>query len=85
MSKDLRVHRGATPAHRVVCVLPGFLEVHSAALVQLMLHTLPYYQDIASQRAVLAVVRQAVTNGTFLKALAGALVKLDATAVSRQV
>ena len=62
-----------------------FLEVHAAPLVQLMLHTLPIYQDIASQRAVLATVRQAVTNGTFLKTLAGAIVKLDAETVSRQV
>lgn len=50
-----------------------------------MLHTLPIYQDIASQRAVLATVRQAITNGTFLKTLAAAVVKLDAAAVSRQV
>lgn len=62
----------------------GFLEAHSAALVQLMLYTLPFYQDLDSQRAVLATVRQAVNNGTFLKTLAGALVKLDAAAVSRQ-
>ena len=63
----------------------GFLDVHSAALVQLILHTLPLYQDIASQRAVVATIRQAVSNGTFLKTLAGALVKIDAAAVSRQV
>ena len=63
----------------------GFLEVHSTALVQLMLHTLPVYLDMASQRAVIATIRQAVTNGIFLKTLAGALVKLDAAAVSRQV
>lgn len=50
-----------------------------------MLYTLPFYQDLDSQRAVLATVRQAVNNGTFLKTLAGALVKLDAAAVSRQV
>ena len=50
-----------------------------------MLHTLPIYQDIASQRAVLGTVRQAITNGTFLKTLAAAVVKLDAAAVSRQV
>lgn len=62
-----------------------FLEVHAASLVQLMLHTLPIYQDSASQRAVLATVKQAVTNGTFLKTLAGAIVKLDADSVSRQV
>jgi len=62
-----------------------FLEVHAASLVQLMLHTLPVYQDSASQRAVLATVKQAVTNGTFLKTLAGAIVKLDAETVSRQV
>jgi len=62
-----------------------FLEVHAASLVQLMLHTLPVYQDSASQRAVLATVKQAVTNGTFLKTLAGAVVKLDAETVSRQV
>ena len=67
------------------CVSVGFLEVHSAALVQLMLHTLPYYQDLASQRAVLTTIRQAVANGTFLKTLAGAIVKLDAASVSRQV
>ena len=63
----------------------GFLDVHSPALVQLVLHTLPVYQDIASQRAVAAVIRQAVTNPTFLKSLAGALVKVDASTVSRQV
>jgi len=70
-----------------VCLMrcADFLEVHAAPLVQLMLHTLPIYQDIASQRAVLATVRQAVTNGTFLKTLAGAIVKLDAETVSRQV
>lgn len=50
-----------------------------------MLHTLPIYQDIASQRAALGTVRQAITNGTFLKTLAAAVVKLDAAAVSRQV
>ncbi len=54
-------------------------------MVQLMLHTLPIYQDSASQRAVLATVKQAVTNGTFLKTLAGAIVKFDAETVSRQV
>lgn len=69
----------------MLCSVAGFLEAHSAALVQLMLYTLPVYQDLDSQRAVLATVRQAVTNGTFLKTLAGALVKLDAAAVSRQV
>ena len=63
----------------------GFLEAHSAALVQLMLHTLPIYNDLDSQRAVTATVKQGVVNGTFLKTLAGALVKLDAAAVSRQV
>ena len=63
----------------------GFLEAHSAALVQLMLHTLPFYHDLDSQRAVTATVKQAVLNGTFLKTLAGALVKLDVAAVSRQV
>ena len=62
-----------------------FLEFHAASLVQLMLHTLPIYQDSASQRAVLATIKQAVTNGTFLKTLAGAIVKLDADTVSRQV
>ena len=62
-----------------------FLEVHAVSLVQLMLHTLPIYQDSASQRAVLATVKQAVTNGTFLKTLAGAIVKLDADSVSSQV
>ncbi|DBB12167.1 TPA: hypothetical protein ACH3X3_006274 [Trebouxia sp. C0006] len=61
-----------------------FLEVHAVSLVQLMLHTLPIYQDSASQRAVLATVKQAVTNGTFLKTLAGAIVKLDPDSVSRQ-
>ena len=66
-------------------IVAGFLEAHSAALVQLMLHTLPFYQDLDSQRAVIATVKQAVVNGTFLKTLAGALVKLDAAAVSRQV
>lgn len=50
-----------------------------------MLHTLPFYQDLDSQRAVTATVKQAVTNGTFLKTLAGALVKLDTAAMSRQV
>lgn len=69
----------------MLCSVAGFLEAHSAALVQLMLYTLPVYLDLDSQRAVLATVRQAVTNGTFLKTLAGALVKLDAAAVSRQV
>ena len=66
-------------------LVAGFLEAHSAALVQLMLHTLPFYHDLDSQRAVTATVKQAVVNGTFLKTLAGALVKLDAAAVSRQV
>lgn len=63
----------------------GFLEVHSAALVQLILYTLPLYQDVASQRAVVATIRVAVANGTFLKTLAGSLVKLDAAKLSRQV
>ena len=66
-------------------VIAGFLEVHSAALVQLMLYTLPLYQDVASQRAVVVTIRVAVANGTFLKTLAGSLVKLDAARLSRQV
>ena len=69
----------------VALLVAGFLEAHSAALVQLMFHTLPFYHDLDSQRAVTATVKQAVVNGTFLKTLAGALVKLDVAAMSRQV
>ena len=80
---DVRV----APCEHCICVIAvvGFLEDHSAALVQLMLYTLPLYQDNASQRAVVATIRTAVANGTFLKTLAGSLVKLEPARLSRQV
>lgn len=81
---DLRIERAAEHCNCVIAVA-GFLEDHSAALVQLILYTLPLYQDIASQRAVVATIRTAVANGTFLKTLAGSLVKLEPTRLSRQV
>lgn len=70
---------------RTLLYYTGFLEVHSAALVQLVLYTLPLYQDVASQRIVQATIRVAVANGTFLKTFAGSLVKLNAGRLSRQV
>ena len=66
-------------------VFPGFLDQHAAELVQLVLATLPEYHDSPSQHAVLAFLQQALSNETFTKTFAGALVKLPGSKSSSQV
>ena len=41
-----------------------------------MFQSLPYYRQAASQRAVLRFLKSCLQNETFLKALAGAIVRL---------
>ena len=50
----------------------------------LLFQTLPVYGDLASQKAVLATVRTALSNETFLKTFAATLLRTDGARVSRQ-
>ena len=52
----------------------GVLDSRAAELCSLLFSTLPTY-DVRSQRAVLAVLRVALDNETFLRTFAAALVR----------
>ena len=63
----------------------GFLEANAAELVQLIFQTLPVYDSLVLQRAVLAFLRWCcLRNETFLKTVAGALVRLGARNMPKQ-
>jgi len=64
--------------------LADFVSSNAADLVQLMFQTLPYYRDATSQRAVLHFLKPCLQNETFLKAMAGALVRLGPHRLPRQ-
>lgn len=62
----------------------GDLDSSAATLSGLLFQTLPVYGDLASQKAVLATVRNALGNESFLKTFAATLLRTDGARVSRQ-
>lgn len=68
--------------HYIAC--PGFVESNAAQLSSTIFSTLPLYSDLPSQRAVLATLRIALSNETFLKTFAASLLRTDGAKVSRQ-
>lgn len=71
-------------ALRSIDAFAGDLDSSAASLCGLLFQTLPVYGDLASQKAVLATVRSAVGNETFLKTFAATLLRTDGARVSRQ-
>lgn len=69
---------------KVLSMLPGTAEASAAAWCSTLFQALPLYTDLASQRAVLGVLRVALRNETFLKTFAATLMRTDGSKVSRQ-
>lgn len=53
----------------------GFLEENAGELVDLVFQTLPLYQNLATQRAVLKFLKQCLHNKAFLKTMAATIVR----------
>ncbi|KAK9840722.1 hypothetical protein WJX81_000165 [Elliptochloris bilobata] len=64
--------------------LPGVLDEHAAELCGLVFSTLPLY-DVRSQRTVLAALRVALENETFLRAFAASLLPAAHKAAAKLV
>ena len=62
----------------------GTAETSAAAWCSALFQALPLYTDLASQRAVLGVLRVALRNETFLKTFAATLMRTDGAKISRQ-
>lgn len=60
------------------------VEGSAASWCSTLIQTLPLYNDRASRRAVLGVLRTALRNETFLKTFTAMLVRTDGSKVSRQ-
>lgn len=71
-------------AYIILPSLADFLTGNAVDLVQLVFQTLPYYRSMDSQRAVMQFLRQTVRNDTFMKAMAGAVVKQSSQRLPRQ-
>ena len=71
-------------ALKVSVAFAGDLDSSAARLCGLLFQTLPVYGDLASQKAVLATVRSALGNETFLRTFAATLLRTDGARVSRQ-
>jgi hypothetical protein len=64
--------------------LPGFVEANAAELVSLVLETLPTYHLRTQQRAVNRVLRAALAQEPFLRALAPAVIKASSAKLPPQ-
>ncbi len=64
--------------------IAGTVEASAASWCSTLFQALPLYTDLASQRAVLGVLRVALRNETFLKTFAAMLMRTDGARVSRQ-
>lgn len=62
----------------------GTVEGSAASWCSTLFQALPLYTDLASQRAVLRLLRVALRNETFLKTFAATLMRTDGARISRQ-
>lgn len=71
------------PQRAPVCCAE-FVESSAARISRLIFDTLPVYGNLGSQRAVLATLRTALCNETFMRTFAATLLRTDGEHVSRR-